>query len=257
MDAASLQRGGNELLAILPDHTLSRMAPHCSRVTLKRGDPISESDQPIRAAIFIETGVASLFKAESIGSTEIALTGPEGFCGIPIVLEDESWPYRVLVQSDDFTGLQIEAAAIRALIDDDRDLRRVLLRAVQIRMVQIAEGLISNVRQTLIQRLARWLLMYRDRIRSDRLSVTHEFMATMVGAQRTGVTAALHELEADGLISARRGLVTILSVPALMALAAGGYGVPEKQQGRLLHVRPPSPALVREVTAEKSKSVEA
>jgi CRP-like cAMP-binding protein len=242
MDAASLQRGGNELLAILPADTLSRMAPHCSPVTLKWGDSISEPDQPIAAAIFIETGVASLLKADNVGNTEIALTGPEGFCGIPIVLEDESWPYRVVVQSEELTGLQIDAAILQELMSDDRDLRRVLLRAVQVRMIQISEGLISNARQTLIQRLARWLLMYRDRTRSDRLPVTHEYLATMVGVQRTGVTAALHELEGNGLISARRGLVTILSVPALIALAGGGYGIPEKQQTRLLQIRLPSRA---------------
>jgi CRP-like cAMP-binding protein len=257
MDAATLQQGGNELLAILPLPTLSRMAAHCSSLTLKRGDPISEPDQPIAAAIFIEAGVASLFKSDNVGNTEIALTGPEGFCGTPLVLEDESWPYRVIVQSDEFTGLQIEAAAFRALIAEDRDLRRVLLRSVQVRMIQISEGLISNARQTLVQRLARWLLMYRDRTRSDRLAVTHEYMATMVGVQRTGITAALHELEGDGLISARRGLVTILSVPALIALAAGGYGLPEKQQARLFHARPATPATAREATGELAKSLKA
>ena len=99
--------------------------------------------------------------------------------------------------------------------------------------------------------------MYRDRMRSDRLAVTHEYMATMVGAQRTGITAALHEMEGDGLISSRRGLVTVLSVPALMALAAGGYGLPEKQQARLLRMRPAMPAPIREITVERSGSPEA
>jgi len=121
----------------------------------------------------------------------------------------------------------------------------VLLRAVQVRLVQISEGLISNTRQRLSQRLARWLLMYRDRMRSDRLPLTHEYMATMVGVQRTGVTAALHEMEGDGLISARPGLVTILSLPALIALAAGGYGAPERHQARLTTVRPATSPAVR------------
>ena len=246
MDATSLQQGGNDLLAILPELTLNRLVPHCSRVTLQRGDLISEMDQPITAALFIETGVASMFKVDNTGDTEVGLAGPESFSGMPIVLEDESWPYRVMVQSEELTGVQIAAAALRQLVADDISLRRVLLRAVQVRMIQISEGVISNVRQPLIQRLARWLLMYRDRMRSDRLPVTHEYMATMVGVQRTGVTAALHELEGDGLISSRRGLVTILSFPALAALAAGGYGVPERQHARLLNVRPVSSASVRD-----------
>jgi len=79
------------------------------------------------------------------------------------------------------------------------------MNAVYSQMVQIAEGLVSAAWQRLDARLARWLLMYRDRQRSDRLEVTHEFMAMMVGVQRTGVTEALHDLEGAGLITAARG----------------------------------------------------
>ena len=246
MDASSLRRGGNDLLAILAEPTLSRMAPHCSRITLGRGEVISEADQPITRVLFVESGVASIFKPGPDYSTEIALAGPESFCGTPIVLEDESWPYRVIVQADQLTGVQIEASALRQLLVQDAELRRVLLRAVQVRLVQVSEGLISSTRQRLSQRLARWLLMYRDRMRSDKLPLTHEYMASMVGVQRTGVTAALHEMEGDGLISARRGLITILSLPALVALAAGGYGVPEQHQARLLNVRPATLSTVRD-----------
>lgn len=252
MDATSLRGGGNALLAILSDCTLKRMGPHCSRMTLKQGELISEVDQPITAALFVESGVASMFKADATGNTEVALTGPESFCGTPIVLESESWPYRVLVQSDELTGIQIDACALRQLIAEDAELRHVLLRAVQVRMVQVSEGLVSNARQSLKQRLARWLLMYRDRMRSDQLTVTHDYMATMVGVQRTGITAALHEMEGDGLILSRRGLVMILSIPALTALAAGGYGVPERHQARLLHARPVYSASVREGRTEAS-----
>lgn len=234
MDATSLRRGGNDLLAILPEATLNRMAPHCSRVSLRMGDVISEAGRPITSAVFVENGVASLFKVGGPPDTEVALVGHEGFCGIPIVLGGESWPYRVIVQADNLTGVEISAATLQNLIADDAELRRILLGAVQVRLVQASESLVSNARQRLNQRLARWLLMYRDRMRSDQLPVTHKDMAAMVGVQRTGVTAALHEMEGHGMISSRRGLVTILDVPALLALAASGYGAPEEQQARLL-----------------------
>ena len=120
----------------------------------------------------------------------------------------------------------------------------MLLRAVQVKLVQLSEGLISNTRQRLSQRLARWLLMYRDRMRSDRLSLTHEYMATMVGVQRTGVTAALHEMEGDGLISAQRGRVTLRHLAGLIALADGGYGVPERHQARLMNLGLINPAFL-------------
>ena len=246
MDTTGLKTGGNDLLAILPEATLDRMAPHCDRVTLARGDVVSEADQPLTTALFIESGVASIRKAGRHQKSEICIVGHESFCGMPIVLEDEAWPYRTIVQADELTGVQIEASSLRRLIAADADLRRVLLRSVQVRMVHISESLVSTARQRLNQRLASWLLMYRDRLRSDRLAVTHEFIAQMLGVQRTGVTAALHEMEGAGLISSRRGLVIILSLPALLSLAAGGYGVTEKQQARLLDARSTIAPAVRE-----------
>jgi DNA-binding transcriptional regulator YhcF (GntR family) len=76
--------------------------------------------------------------------------------------------------------------------------------------------------------------MYRDRVRSGSLAVTHQYMALMVGARRTAVTTALHEMEGAGLISAKRGLVTVLDADSLLALAGGGYGVTEREHARLL-----------------------
>jgi CRP-like cAMP-binding protein len=83
------------------------------------------------------------------------------------------------VQSEQLEGVQIGAGALTDLMFSDVDLHRVLLRAVQVRFAQIAEGLISNVNQPIIQRVARYFLMYRDRLRSDRLEVTHDFIARM------------------------------------------------------------------------------
>lgn len=234
MDATSLRRGGNDPLALLPEATLNHMAPHCNRVTLRMGDVISDADRPITSALFVESGVASLFKVGDLPDTEVALVGHESLRGIPIVLGGESWPYQVIVQTDHLTGVRIPGSILQQLIADGAELRRILLGAVQVRLVQASESLVSNARQRLNQRLARWLLMYRDRMRSDQLPVTHKDMAAMVGVQRTGVTAALHELEGHGMISSRRGLVTILNVSALLALAASGYGAPEKQQAKLL-----------------------
>jgi len=112
-------------------------------------------------------------------------------------------------------------------------LERLLTQAVYAQLVQIAEGLVSAAWQRLDARLARWLLMYRDRLQSDRLDVTHEFMAMMIGAQRTGVTEALHDLEGAGLITAQRGLVIIRDTKGLRQLADYGYGVSEAEYARL------------------------
>jgi len=234
MDASDLQHGGNELLAITPAPSLARMAPHCRRVTLVKGEMISEADIPMAAALFIERGVASIVKPGDQYDTAIGIAGPEGFCGTPLVLGGEHWPYSIIVQADRVTGISVGASPFRRLVNEDEDLRGVLLRSIQVKMVQLAEGLVSNANQRLLPRLARWLLMYRDRVRSDRLPVTHKYIALMVGARRSAVTAALHELEGAGLISSTRGLATILDPDALLALAAGGYGVTEREHTRLI-----------------------
>ncbi|MBB5715422.1 Crp/Fnr family transcriptional regulator [Sphingomonas aerophila] len=236
MDAQTLRHGGNKLLAILPDATLTRMALHCEHVILPKSALISEADEPITSALFIEDGIASIFKPSQPHGTEICLSGPESFCGTPLVLADTSWPYRTIVQGDHLSGVILDAASTLRLLREDEDFSRVLLRSVQVKLVQIAEGLISNANQRIPERLARWLLMYRDRLGTDQLPVTHEFMSLMIGVQRTGVTGALHDIEGYGLISAKRGLVVIRDACGLLELAAEGYGVTETEQFRLFQI---------------------
>ena len=137
------------------------------------------------------------------------------------------------MQSDDLVAIRLPAARAREAMRRIHPLRRLLLNAVYTQMVQVTEGLLSAAWQRLDARLARWLLMYRDRARSDRLEVTHGFMAMMLGAQRTGVTATLHELEGAGLISAARGLIIVRDVDGLKQLAGSGYGIPEAEHARL------------------------
>ena len=233
MDTSSLQQGGNALLALMSDATLSRMAPHSRRAVLSKGEVISQADRPIAAALFIEEGVASIIKPDERHGTAIGIAGSESFCGTPLVLGGGRWPYSTVVQSDRITGVLIRARPFQRLVESDPDFRHVLLRSVQVKMVHLAEGLISTANQRFVQRLARWLLMYGDRIASEQLPVTHEYIAVMVGARRTAVTAALHELEGAGLIRSTRGLATILDADSLRALAAGGYGVTESEHMRL------------------------
>lgn len=232
MDSASLQQGGNELLKVLSPETLARLAPHCRRIALVKGTLICDADQPIEAALFVEHGFASVSRPGD-PATEIGLIGRESFCGTPLALECDDWPYRAVVQSDQLTGIQIGAEAFKGLMAGDVGFRRAVLRSIHVAMIQLAEGLLSNADQRLIQRIARRLLMYRDRLQSDRLELTHEYMALVIGAQRTGVTSALHEMEAAGVVACKRGVVTISNLSALQDMAADGYGEAESQHSKL------------------------
>ena len=103
-------------------------------------------------------------------------------------------------------------------------------------MVQTASTVLANGRANIPERLARWLLMARDRVEGDGIALTHEFLATMLGVNRPGVTTALQEFERRGLIDGRRGVITILDRSALEKEANGYYGVAEAEFQRLFAV---------------------
>ena len=197
---------------------------------------LQEANRPARAAWFLSAGIASVVKNQGrVARTEICLIGCEGFVGAPLLLADGCWPYETFVQTETLTALRIDAAPFVALLDEVSGFRPLLLRAVLAQLVQLGEGLVSAVWQKVPARLARWLLMYRDRMASDRLEITHEFIAAMIGVQRTGITAALHDLEGRGFIHGGRGVVTVRDVAGLEHLADGTYGTTEGEQRRLLH----------------------
>lgn len=232
--AASLATGGNALLARMRPADLELIASFSTRQNLPRGLVLAEADEIPDALYFVEHGVASVIAPHpEAHKTEIALIGPETFVGAAIVVGDGRWPYRTFVQVDQLSVVRWPLDAAQKALRGSPDLNSLLNRAVYAQMVQIAEGLVSAAWQRLDARLARWLLMYRDRLRSDRLEVTHEFMAMMVGVQRTGITEALHDLEGAGLIAATRGLVIVRDAEGLRRLAGPGYGVPEQEYGRL------------------------
>ena len=248
LDIASVASGGNALLAQLSIADRHLLAPACQREQLPRGSVLSEAHQVPDFLYFIEHGVASVIAPEpDVQQTEIALIGPETFVGAAVLIGDGRWPYRTFVQVDQLTVIRLPVDAALSAFQTSPDLERLLVRAVFAQMIQVAEGLVSAAWQRLDARLARWLLMYRDRLHSDRLEVTHEFMAMMVGVQRTGVTEALHALEGAGLIAAKRGLVVVRDAAGLRQLAGRGYGVPEQEYARLFSR---GPALVDGETAQ-------
>lgn len=237
--AAALARGGSALLAAMPADDLAFLARHARREDFVRGDVLAEADAPAEAAYFIESGVASVVKPQpGERRTEICLLGPADMVGAPLLLADGRWPYQTFVQSERLSAVRVHAAAARRLFADSGEARALLLGAIHAQIVQIAEGLVSAVWQRIPARLARWLLMFRDRLGSDTIGVTHQFMALMIGAQRAKVTAALHELEGAGAVAGSRGVVRIRDAALLERFADGTYGRAEEEAARLAAQRP-------------------
>lgn len=234
MQAHQLATGGNKLLALTRPEDLRFLADRGSRRCFGRGDVLSEADKQADSAYFVERGIVSVVKLhDDDRRTEICLVGPEGFTGMAIVQADGRCPYEMFVQSEALSTFHVNANDLKELITASSAFHRTLLGAIHVQMVQIAENLASAVWQRTGVRLARWLLMYHDRVGSPQLEVTHEFMAIMIGAQRTKVTVALHDIEAAGAISATRGRVLVKDPATLERLANGTYGLAEQEADRL------------------------
>ena len=131
------------------------------------------------------------------------------------------------------SGFRIGLERLREATATSPTLMPILLRFVHVFMVQTASTVLANGRAHIPERLARWLLMAGDRVNEDAIELTHEFLATMLGVNRPGVTTALREFERRGFIDGRRGVIAILDRSALEQAANGYYGTAEAEFERL------------------------
>jgi CRP-like cAMP-binding protein len=224
----------NQILQLLPRLDVTRLTPSLVLIDLEVRTVIEEAQKPIEHVYFLEGGIASIVAVLPRGSDiEAGIIGRDGMTGIAVLLGDDRSPNETYMQVAG-SGWRIRADDLRQALAASTTLQQILLRYVQAFLVQTAHSVLANGRAKLEERLARWLLMVRDRVDSDRLELTHEFLATMLGVRRPGVTEALHALEGKGVIKAVRAQVTIIDREGLEELAGGAYGVPEREYRRLM-----------------------
>jgi CRP-like cAMP-binding protein len=132
----------------------------------------------------------------------------------------------------------IAAEHLRQAMSDSPTIRDVLLMYVQVYVIQTSQTALANAATLLPQRLSRWLLMCEDRLTSKHIPLTHEFLAMMLGVQRSGVPIVIGELEDRGLIKGERGVIHILDRPTLIAMTNGTYGLAESEYERLFAKKP-------------------
>jgi CRP-like cAMP-binding protein len=156
--------------------------------------------------------------------------------GLAIVLGHDQSTNETIIQAS-ARALRIESEHLRAALRSSPTLTSALLRYVHVFMTQASQTALAFGRAKLSERLARWLLMWQDRLQTPHLTITHEFLALLLGVRRQGVTVALHELEGKGLIKGTRNQVTILDRQGLLVLAGGFYGVPEADYDRTVRKR--------------------
>jgi CRP-like cAMP-binding protein len=183
---------------------------------------------------FLESGLGSVVAAGNgeRRQAEVAVIGREGMTGLPVVLDAHRAPCDVFMQVEG-NGKCISADNFRTSMDQSVTLLRCFLRFAHVFAVQASYTALANAQGTIEERLARWLLMAHDRIESDTLVLTHEFLALMLGTRRAGVTTALGHFERRGVVGTMRGAVTVEDREGLEECANGLYGVPEAEYERL------------------------
>src|SRR6185312_1430893 len=131
-------------------------------------------------------------------------------------------------------GRRMQAATFLEALNQSASLRTLMMKSAHAFMIQTAHTALANGRAKLEERLARWLLMAHDRLNTDSVPLTHEFLAVMLGVRRAGVTVALHSFERRGLIATRRGQLTLINRAGIEEVAGSFYGIPEAELKRLM-----------------------
>ena len=224
----------NRLLGLLPPKDYARLRPHLRRIPLEYRQSLYRAHQPIGFVYFIETGVGSLVNTMANGqASEVGTIGNEGVVGLPLVLGDDRAPTSVYIQVPG-AGLRMKAALFKKELARSASMRTVMLHYAHAFFNQVAQSAACNQFHSIEQRCCRWMLMTHDRMQSEKFLLTQEFLAMMLGVQRTGVTAAAGTLQRAGLIHYRRGNVTIIDRPGLIRRSCECYGVSKKEFDRLL-----------------------
>ena len=214
----------NELLAALPRAAYLRLLPQLEPVSLPLGTGLYNSGESIEHVYFPEGALISLVTHMRDGATvEVGLIGRDGMVGIPVLLGDDIAFEAAVVQIAG-DALRMPSVSFKELIKGrSSSLLTRLLLYTRVLMKQVAQTAACNGRHTAEKRLARWLLMCHDRVESDELALTQEFISDMLGLRHAGVSSAAINLQHEGFIRYSRGRITILQRKALEAFACECY----------------------------------
>lgn len=224
----------NRLLAALPQEVYGRLCSALDPVAFALGDVVYDTGARLAHIYFPTTCVVSLIYTMEDGATaEMGLVGNEGAVGIALFMGGETTPNQAVAQVAG-GALRMNAPALLEEFRRGGSFQLALLRYTQALITQISQTAVCNRLHPVEKRLCRWLLLTHDRVPSDELQMTQEFIAHMLGVRREGVTAAAHHLHKAGLIRYARGHINILDREGLEAVACECYGVVKTELDRLL-----------------------
>jgi CRP-like cAMP-binding protein len=238
----------NHLLAALPEDVFKRLFPHLELVSLPLGEVIYESGGQLQHVYFPTTAIISLHYVMKNGaSTEIAGVGNEGVLGISLFMGGKTTPSRATVQNAGY-GYRLKG---RLMMEEfnrvggrrSGTLQNLLLRYTQALITQMSQTAVCNRYHSVEQQLCRCLLSTFDRLHSSELTMTQELIAGMLGVRREGITETAGNLQRAGLISYRRGHITVLNRSGLESRTCECYSVVKKEFQRLFSDTVPNNSL--------------
>jgi CRP-like cAMP-binding protein len=223
----------NVILLSLPDEEYNLLRPHLEPVELPQHKILHEPAEKIDLAYFLNDGMTSLVAMSVDGrSVEVGITGREGMVGMSLTVGLLRGTFRAIMQMSG-SGTRIPAEVFQTILPCCATLRSQLSRFALMQGMQVAQLAACNRLHDIDQRLARWLLMCQDRVDSELLPLTHEFLAQMLGTGRPSVTLAAGALESSGLIENMRGTVKVINRKSLEQAACECYGVIQHFNGGL------------------------
>lgn len=236
----------NRLLAALPPGDFARLAPHLVPFELERGRTLHEPGDRIDHVYFPLAGVVSLMTLMENGAAiESAMIGPEGAVGLPAAVRQRTAISRAVVQSKG-RALRLNAGILHEVWNGSPTLRSLVDAHGEGLYANAIQSVACNALHSVEERFCRWILSCHDRVEGDTLALTQEYLADMLGVQRTTVTAVARSLQDKGAIRYRRGQVDIVDRGLLEAAACECYGVVRRNYDRLL------PTMDRQVIPETS-----
>ena len=223
----------NKILLSISDRDYGLLRPHLEYVSLPNHLVIHEAGGKLEFAYFLNQGLISLVVVMKNGRTaEAGIVGNEGFTGTLAAVGLSRSPFQAVVQITG-DGFRVEVGALQDTLESAPHLQLMLSRYAAIRGMQVAQTAACNRLHDIGQRLARWLLMTQDRVDSESLPITHDFLATMLGTDRPTVSLAAGVLQKKKLVEYTRGAVKIVNRKKLENAACECYGITQQYNGQL------------------------
>jgi len=231
-------RTRNAILAQLPEDEYAALATFLTPVALPLGMQLSEPNRPVDYVYFLNSGLISTDALTEKGeSVEVGVIGREGFSGLPAMLGQPQMSHSVLIQGIG-EGMRIRSSIVRDEFLKGGTLQRMVHAFAYLQLVQVTQSVLCNRMHEVDARLARWLLTSADRMESESLNLTQEFLAQMLGVQRSTVTVAAGEMQRAGMIGYSRGKINILDRAALTGVACECYAIVSASYKRILKAAP-------------------